>query len=163
MYKDTRSFIEVVKQDKPKAYARIKGSRIYKEIQGTILFYEVPGGVIVYVEVCGLPTDGSLWGSMIHGFHIHEGKSCTGDDEDPFKDAGDHYNPTNRPHPYHAGDLPPLFGNNGYSWTVFATNRFTVDEVIGRAVIIHKRPDDFTTQPSGNAGERIACGVIKYS
>jgi Cu-Zn family superoxide dismutase len=163
MSKETRSFIEVVKQDKPKAFARIKGSRRYKDILGTILFYEVPGGVIVYVEVCGLPTDGSLWGGTIHGFHIHEGRSCTGDAEDPFKDAGGHYNPTNRPHPYHAGDFPPLFGNNGYSWTIFATNRFYVDEVVGHAVIIHKKPDDFTTQPSGNTGERIACGVIRYS
>ena len=64
-------------------------------------------------------------------------------------------------HPNHAGDLPPLFGNNGFALSLFLTNRFTVDEVIGRTIIIHDHPDDFTTQPSGNSGTKIACGVIR--
>ena len=75
-----------------------------------------------------------------------------------------HYNPNQCAHPYHAGDLPPLFGSNGYAFEAFLTDRFTVSEVIGRTVIIHSKPDDFSTQPSGNSGEKIACGEIrKYS
>jgi len=57
--------------------------------------------------------------------------------------------------------MPPLFGNNGRAVSIFLTNRFSIEEVIGKAVIIHGSPDDFTTQPSGNAGEKIACGIIR--
>jgi len=56
--------------------------------------------------------------------------------------------------------LIPLFSNSGYAWSSFLTNRFTVDQIIGRTVIIHSDPDDFTTQPSGNSGKKIACGEI---
>lgn len=59
-----------------------------------------------------------------------------------------------------AGDMSVLFGNNGYAFSVFLTNRFRLSDVIGKTVIIHKDPDDYITQPSGNAGEKIACGVI---
>ena len=72
-----------------------------------------------------------------------------------------HYNPHGCDHPYHAGDLPPLFETSGLALSAFLTDRFTVDEVIGRTVIIHDQPDDFTTQPSGNSGTKIACGVIR--
>ncbi|MBT9777985.1 superoxide dismutase family protein, partial [Clostridium sp. MCC353] len=78
-----------------------------------------------------------------------------------FAHTGEHYNPTNQPHPDHAGDLPPLLGNQGYAWTSFYDKRFTVDQIMGRAVIIHQKADDFTSQPSGNSGEKIACGVIR--
>lgn len=80
--------------------------------------------------------------------------------DDPFADAMSHYDPRGCAHPYHAGDLPPLFGNNSFALSVFLTDRFSVHEVIGRTVIIHDHPDDFTTQPSGNSGTKIACGVI---
>jgi len=63
-------------------------------------------------------------------------------------------------HPHHAGDLPPLFGNNGYALSMFLTTRFSVSEIIGRTVILHSAPDDFTSQPAGNSGVKIACGVI---
>jgi Cu-Zn family superoxide dismutase len=96
---------------------------------------------------------------LVH--HIHEGGKCSGNENDPFADAGTHFNPYNCAHPEHAGDLPPLFGNKGYAWSSVLTNRFTVSDVIGRTVIIHSRPDDFTTQPAGNSGEKIACGVIR--
>jgi len=72
-----------------------------------------------------------------------------------------HYNPDNLPHPYHSGDMPPLFGNDGTAFSVFLTNRFKIDEIIGRTVVIHAQPDDFTSQPSGNSGEKIACGIIE--
>ena len=64
-------------------------------------------------------------------------------------------------HPYHAGDLPPLFGSGGVAVSVFLTDRFHLEDIIGKTVIIHSSPDDFTTQPSGNAGAKIACGEIK--
>ena len=57
--------------------------------------------------------------------------------------------------------MPPLFANAGYAFLVFYTDRFTVPEVVGRTVVIHDMPDDFTTQPAGNSGKKIACGVVK--
>jgi len=77
---------------------------------------------------------------------------------DPFSDVMSHYNPNGCEHPYNDGDLPPLFGNGGYALCAFLTDRFSVNDVIGRTVIIHDQPDDFTTQPSGNSGTKIACG-----
>ncbi|MDY3869634.1 MAG: superoxide dismutase family protein [Clostridiaceae bacterium] len=78
-----------------------------------------------------------------------------------FSNALSHYDPGSCPHPYHAGDLPPLFGNSGYAFQVFFTDRFSVREILGKTVIIHANPDDFTTQPAGKAGQRIACGEIR--
>ena len=73
-----------------------------------------------------------------------------------------HYNPGNCPHPAHAGDMPPLMTDGGgYAWMAFYTKRITMSEVIGRTVVIHSNPDDFHSQPSGNSGKKIACGVIK--
>lgn len=57
--------------------------------------------------------------------------------------------------------MPPLFGNNGYAFSIFLTNRFCVCEIIGRTVIIHLHPDDFHSQPSGALETKIACGLIK--
>lgn len=102
-------------------------------------------------EVSGLPHDG------FYAFHIHEGGSCTGDS---FSETGSHYNPTNTSHPNHAGDLPPLLSHHGKAQMSVLTGRFRVDEIIGKTVIIHSGPDDFTTQPSGNSGQKIACGII---
>ena len=70
------------------------------------------------------------------------------------------YNPTNAAHPNHAGDLPPVLGNEGYAWTAFYDKRFGIDEIIGRSVIIHSQADDFRSQPSGDSGSKIACGTI---
>jgi Cu-Zn family superoxide dismutase len=107
-----------------------------------------------------LPSKEGACGGGIYGMHIHEGSLCSVNEKDPFADAGSHYNPKKCPHPYHAGDLPPLFADNGYAWFSFLTQRFDVNEVIEKTVIIHSQPDDFTTQPSGNSGAKIACGVI---
>ena len=109
----------------------------------------------------GLPSAGNKCSQEFFGFHIHAGESCTGNPADPFADARAHFNPEDCGHPSHAGDLPPLFGNDGKSISVFLTNRFTVSEVIGKAIIIHGKSDDFTTQPSENAGQKIACGIIR--
>ena len=89
------------------------------------------------------------------------GISCTGNSEDEFADAQKHYNPKNCPHPYHFGDLPPLIENNGYSYMRVFINKFNVKDIIGKVIIIHEMPDDFTTQPSGNSGTKIACGKIR--
>lgn len=88
------------------------------------------------------------------------GTSCTGNSNDEFANSKAHYNPIDCPHPFHAGDLPPLIENNGYSYMSVLINKFKVNDIIGKVVIIHDMPDDFTSQPSGNSGTKIACGEI---
>lgn len=88
------------------------------------------------------------------------GNSCTGNSNDEFADAKMHYNPTNCPHPYHTGDLLPLIENNGYSYIRVFVNKFNLNDIIGKVIIIHDMPDDFASQPSGNSGTKIACGEI---
>lgn len=145
----------------PCASAVIRGSEEYSGISGNVRFYKTCYGVLVAAEIFGLPQGASRCEDRVFGFHIHSGESCSGNANDPFADALTHYNPKNCEHPFHAGDMPPLFGNGGYALSVFLTQRFSVDEVIGKTVIIHSAPDDFTTQPAGNAGSKIACGIIK--
>ena len=65
------------------------------------------------------------------------------------------------PHPYHTGDLPPLFSEDGQAWMAVYISKFTPEQIVGRTIIIHGNVDDFTTQPSGNSGPMIACGVIR--
>lgn len=150
-----------VLRGRPQAVARVQGSDSYPGISGVVRFYQTGEGVVVSAEISGLPYgDGSCQG-RVFGFHIHQGGDCAGTMDDAFADAMSHYNPGDCAHPRHAGDLPPLFGNGGRALATFLTDRFSVDEVIGRTVIIHDQPDDFTTQPSGNSGTKIACGVIR--
>lgn len=148
------------------AVAYIRGGPLAPEISGIVNFKDVPGGTQVYVEVSGLPMYRPAIGNEDptgpHGFHIHEDGTCeVGDPEDPFQAAGDHWNPTNQPHGNHAGDFPVLFSNHGMARMCFFTDKFKVSDIIGRAVIIHKNPDDYRTQPAGDAGKRLACGVIE--
>ena len=131
----------------PEATAVIRGSSKYPKITGYVQFHQLQNGVMVIAQVKGLPTSTDKCKSPIFAFHIHSGSSCTGNESDPFANAMTHYNPNNCPHPYHAGDMPPLFGSNGSAFLAFLTNRFSVR-------------DDFTTQPSGNSGAKIACGKI---
>lgn len=154
------------RQDKAQmAVARIKGGPLAPQLEGMVMFRNVPGGVWICVNVKGLPkyqagTDGKLPIGP-HGFHIHGGGSCeVGDPKEPFKAAGEHWNPTNQPHGNHAGDFPVLFSNNGIARMCFFTNKFRVADIIGKAVIIHESPDDYRSQPAGNAGKRLGCGVI---
>lgn len=147
------------------AIARIKGGPLAPKLNGTVLFTNVPGGTWVCVQASGLPQyqpgkDGKqLVGP--HGFHIHGGGSCeVGDPKDPFKAAGEHWNPTNQPHGNHAGDFPVLFSNRGIARMCFFTDKFRVDDILGKAVIIHESPDDYRSQPAGNAGKRLGCGLI---
>ena len=159
---DRFQYFHRILQSRPDASAEISGSDAYPCIKGRINFYQTPYGVIVYSDVCGLPVKKDECKKEIFAFHIHSGCSCTGNESDPFADAMMHYNPCDCEHPYHAGDLLPLWENgNGCAFEMFLTDRFMVDEIIGRTVIIHLNYDDFSTQPAGNAGEKIACGVIK--
>ena len=144
----------------PDAEAWIYGSPEYPDIRGLVYFYQLLNGVLLVAEVSGLPYSQGACESNIFGFHIHEGGACAGTVTDPFADAGLHYNPNNCPHPHHAGDLPPLFGNEGLAFQFIFTNRFRVSQIIGHTVIVHRSPDDFVTQPSGNSGIKIACGQI---
>lgn len=144
----------------PVAVAFVRGDRVHQNINGNVRFYQTPKGAFVVADISGLPISSGKCENEIFALHIHGGSSCTGNTKDPFADAGMHYNPTDCPHPYHAGDMPPLFSADGTAFLAFLTNRFTAYEIIGKTVIIHDRPDDFTTQPSGNAGNKIACGAI---
>ncbi len=152
-------FENVIRQ-RPDAYAILQGSPDHTAIQGNVRFYGTPYGTLVAVEAHGLPVFENPCESPIFALHIHEGGACTGNAQDFFAGARTHYNPYRCPHPYHAGDLPPLFGANGHAFSVFLTDRFTPEEVVGRTVILHGSPDDFTTQPAGNAGVKLACGEI---
>lgn len=145
------------------ARASVRGSAEYPTLYGTVTFKQMKNGVLVTAEVFGLPTSGEKCSGGVFGFHIHEGTQCSGNENDPFADAKGHFNPDGCPHPHHAGDLPPLFGNNGYAYMSVFTNRFRVDQIIGRVVIIHGGADDFKTQPSGDSGMKIACGKIVYA
>ncbi len=155
-----REFARLVQNTAPAARASLRGDASHRGLHGTVSFYPARGGTLVVAELYGLPAKPS---DGVFGFHIHEGAACRGEGQDPFSETGGHFNPGGRPHPYHAGDMPPLFGNAGYAYLAFFTNRFTPAEVVGRTVVIHSGPDDFTTQPSGNSGRKIACGEIRRS
>jgi superoxide dismutase, Cu-Zn family len=104
-----------------------------------------------------------------HGFHIHEAGDCSSGDG---MSAKGHFNPQGKPHgnpasaEHHAGDLPSLKAEkNGRAKLDTVVEGITLApgpaSIIGRGLIIHADPDDFKTQPTGNAGARLACGVIK--
>ncbi len=142
------------KCNKPQAVALIKGGNDTPCVMGKVEFYQKANCVLVVADINCLPHTATNF----FGFHIHEGDNCDGMD---FSGSKGHYNPDGTPHPKHAGDLPPLMLCDNMAHLSFITDRFKVKEIIGRTVIIHDMPDDFTSQPSGNAGQKIACGIIK--
>lgn len=151
------TFVRLLEQSRPQAVAWVRGNEANPQLSGLVKFYATPhGGVLVEAEIFGLPDIDTPSSTDFYAMHIHENGDCS----DDFAKAGKHYNPTGQPHPYHAGDMLPLMGNRGYARLTFYDKRFTVPEIVGRSVIIHARRDDFTTQPSGDAGEMIGCGVI---
>ena len=138
----------------PDAVAYIRGGNDAPTIFGIVKFYQRKHCVFVEANIKGLPqTDTGFF-----GFHIHAGEDCGGDG---FANTKSHYNPTDTVHPEHAGDLPPLMLCGSGAYLSVATGRFRVSDIIGRTVVIHNMPDDFNSQPAGNAGTKIACGVIK--
>jgi len=135
-----------------------KGNKTF----GEATFEQVGDKVKVVVFVQGLRP------GQAHGLHIHEGADCSGD----AMGAKGHFNPHGKPHGHHAsaerhaGDLPSLVANKAGRANVQIeidgiTLRAGAANIIGRAVVVHADPDDFKTQPHGNAGARIACGVIQ--
>jgi Cu-Zn family superoxide dismutase len=129
------------------AVAEIRGSGI----KGKAWFSQQDNGTLVTARIAGLPRDGFF------AFHIHEGADCGGTD---FAKTGGHFNPEGVHHPTHAGDLPPLLSCKGKAYMSVWTDRFCVEDVVGRTAVIHGGTDDFKSQPAGNPGEKIACGVI---
>lgn len=142
------------------ATAHVKGGNGYPNINGIVTFKETKMGVLVTAKIGGLPQSNDHCTGRFFGFHIHEGCSCTGNANDAFANAKSHLNTTNCPHPFHIGDLPPLIENNGYAYMTVLINKFKIKDIIGKVIIIHDMPDDFTSQPSGNSGIKIACGKI---
>lgn len=152
-------FIKLFADNRPRAYAEVTGDEVFPGLKGEVYFYQVPyGGIIIEAEIFGLPDTGRPDIPAFYGFHIHEYGDCT----EHFSKTGNHYNPQNMAHPHHAGDMPPLISHNGYAWMAFYDSGLELYDVIGKSVIVHRDEDDFTTQPSGNSGEKIGCGVIEF-
>ncbi|MCX8004577.1 MAG: superoxide dismutase family protein [Burkholderiaceae bacterium] len=132
-------------------------------VAGSARFEEHGGKVVITAEIRGLPPGGE------HGFHVHEKGDCSSPDA---MSAGGHFNPGGKPHAHygqaerHAGDMPNLLADaDGVAKFRFETTVLTVRpgpaSVIGRALVVHRDPDDYKSQPAGNSGPRIACGVIR--
>ena len=131
------------------------------EVRGTVYFTKVADGVRIDGEVTGLKP-----GS--HGFHIHEKGDCSAPDA---ASAGGHYNPTKMPHgspssaERHMGDFGNIEANSAGVARFSRIDRSATVEgpnsIIGHGVIVHADPDDLKSQPAGNAGKRVACGVIE--
>ena len=139
----------------PDAVARITGGAEAPQLSGCVEFYQEDRCVLIVAKISGLPADNK---TGFFGFHIHQGNTCTGAD---FSGTGSHYNPAEQAHPEHAGGLPPLLRCNRNAYLSVRSDRFSVKEIIGRTVVIHSDPDDFYSQPAGNAGRKITCGVIR--
>lgn len=130
---------------------------------GSVTVAQYPAGVFIHGELQGLPPG---W----HGFHIHEKGACS----PGFDAAGGHYNPGGAKHglnesPMHAGDLPNIHVHgDGSARFEFVTQQVSIGggaadlmDQDGSSFVIHSGPDDYVTNPAGNSGTRIACGVIK--
>lgn len=150
------------KPNHPTAIARVQGNEQNSSIRGEVLFYQLDGGVYIRAYILGIPTTNSKGEpTKFHGFHIHEKGNCNLDmNNDSFSSTGGHFNPDNNQHPLHAGDLPPILCANGIGVLSVFTDGFSVIDIIEKAIVIHEGPDDFTSQPSGMSGDKIACGVI---
>jgi superoxide dismutase, Cu-Zn family len=132
---------------------------------GTAQLNQLEEGVQIVVAVSGLPAGK-------HALHIHETGAC----EPPFESAGGHFNPTDAEHGWdspggpHAGDLPNIYVGEGAVQVEYITDRVTLEEGEtslfdddGSALVIHEGQDDYVSEPAGDAGNRLACGVIEKS
>jgi Cu-Zn family superoxide dismutase len=132
---------------------------------GTVRFVQSGDRVRVSGEIRGLKPGAE------HGFHVHEKGDCSSGDG---MSAGGHFNPGGAPHGrhgagmHHAGDIPSLRADaSGVARISFESTSIRVgsgaNDIVGRGLIVHRDPDDYTTQPTGNAGPRLACAVIARS
>ena len=130
-------------------------------VRGEVFFSKEDEGIRVQGEIIGL-TPGK------HGFHIHDKGDCSAADG---SSAGGHFNPSGMPHggpkdgQRHLGDLGNINANElGIARFAYSDNRISlegVNSIIGHAVVVHSQADDLKSQPAGNAGGRVACGVIE--
>ncbi len=131
------------------------------KVSGTVTFTEVADGVQVQAEITGL-TPGN------HGFHVHEFGDCSAADA---TSAGAHFNPTSKPHAgpdateRHVGDMGNVEADaSGKAKLEYVDHQISLTNdqasVIGRSVVVHAKADDLKSQPAGDSGARIACGVI---
>ncbi|WP_455538294.1 superoxide dismutase family protein [Terrisporobacter sp.] len=146
----------------PSAVAIMSGSESNSSIKGEVLFYQLNDGVYIRAYIIGIPNTNSKGEyTRFHGFHIHEIGNCSQNNtNEPFPYTGAHFNPSNTNHPFHVGDLPPILSANGVGILSVFTNAFRVVDIIEKSIILHEGPDDFTSQPAGMSGDKIACGVI---
>ena len=153
-----------IPSDAPRASATLEPTK-GSTVRGSASFAQFGGKVRVTANVSGLKPNGE------YGFHIHEAGDCSSGDG---MSAKGHFNPQGKPHAHagilerHAGDLPSLKSDAGGNATLTADlDIITVapgpNSVVGRGLIVHIQPDDFKTQPTGNAGARSACAVIQRS
>src|SRR6266581_6041005 len=133
------------------------------KVSGTVTFTEVADGVQVHAEIAGL-TPGN------HGFHVHEFGDCTATDG---SSAGGHFNPTNQPHAgpdadaRHVGDMGNIEADaSGTAKLDYLDHHMSLANddrsIIGRSVVVHAKADDLKSQPAGDSGARVACGVIGH-
>ena len=132
-------------------------------VKGSVKFTQTSAGVLVTGQVRGLKPNTEV------GFHVHEKGDCSAPDG---MSAGGHFNPDGKMHGaadsamHHAGDIPSLrAGSDGVAAVNFTSTAFSVGagaapNVVGRGLIVHRDADDYKTQPTGNAGPRLACAVI---
>lgn len=141
-----------------KAKAFIKPAKGFN-VRGKVVFTQVTDGVKVFIDLRNVPPGE-------HGFHVHEYANCSGD----FEEAGGHFNPGDNTHGKpgpnsHAGDLGNIKADkNGKINTSFTTKSLSFEgptSLLNKSIIVHEKPDDFKTQPTGDAGKRIGCGIIK--
>lgn len=151
--------------DGPSATATLQGAPEDADFSGTVTFYQDGDGVRVVAELAGVDQGGK------HGFHVHETGECShGADGKHFTSAGGHFNPTSAEHacppsePRHAGDLGNIeVGANGAGRMEMTTTGISLsgpNSIVGKAVLLHAGEDDCKTQPTGNSGDRLACGVV---
>ncbi len=147
---------------KPPRATAVLEARSGSSVTGKIELTEIRGEVRARVELDGLAPNSE------HGFHIHDKGDCSAPDG---SSAGGHYNPNGAAHgragipPHHAGDLPSLSADaRGQVRADVLLDGVTLaagpTSIIGRSLVVHRDRDDFATQPAGNSGPRVACGVI---
>ncbi len=144
--------------ERPALLGRLNGGLGHEEISGTAAVFWLPDALYLEAQFEGLPA------SEVFGFHIHDGVVCTA--ENGFTDAGSHLDLCGEGlwcgrHPYHAGDLPPIFSDAGGSAVMGVyLDKARVEDVSGKTIILHSGRDDFSSQPAGGSGIRIACGIL---